>query len=112
MEQYKKIKDYPIYKISNYGRVRNIASGRVLIPKLGSHRYLNVNLRHNNKAKSFLVHQLVCEAFELENPKRYKTITHIDGNNENNHIDNLMYGRKQRTKVYEIKNDSLEISFN
>ena len=75
--------------------------GRVLSCKLGKTRtfkflsisnktgwYVRVNLRKNKRSKTFYVHRLVADAF-LENTNNHCEVNHIDGNKQNNHVDNL-----------------------
>ena len=47
-----------------------------------------VNLRKNSHNAIKRIHRLVAEAF-IENPNKLPCINHIDGNKQNNHIDNL-----------------------
>jgi hypothetical protein len=92
MEIFRIIETYPTYKVSNYGRIMNINTGRILKPKLNSMGIMIVNLSKDNKGKSFTVHKLVGDAFltKPEDGKHY-IIKHIDGNLENNYLSNLMY---------------------
>lgn len=51
--------------------------------------YHTVTLYDNNrKAKIKSVHRLVAEVF-LENKNKYPVINHIDGNKQNNNVNNL-----------------------
>ena len=87
-EVWKDIKDFPLYKISNYGRVRNINSNRILRPSVVC-GYYKVRLSNNGKIHDFLVHYLVQEIFNNQLPKDNECIDHIDGNKLNNYADNL-----------------------
>jgi len=51
--------------------------------------YLVVNLHYDrNKFKKKRIHRLVAHAF-LPNPNEYNEINHLDGDKENNRLDNL-----------------------
>ena len=50
--------------------------------------YLSVNLWRNNKSKHKLVHRLVAETYIL-NINNYMIVNHIDGNKNNNNVNNL-----------------------
>lgn len=71
MEEWKTIKEYPGYEVSNLGRVRSLyyrkksETPNLQLRKLvlGSHGYLVVSL----KQKAYCVHRLVAETF-LPNP--------------------------------------------
>lgn len=84
MEIWKVIDDLPGYSVSNQGRVRKDATGQIM------------TLSHNNGYVRFTVtkhvHRLVAKAF-LETPKDDEKcwIDHIDGNRENNAVDNLRW---------------------
>lgn len=104
-EIWKDIKNYEgLYQISNLGRVRsldrvvNSSGGRVQkikgkIMAICYNKRINVyevHLHKDNKRKCFKVHRLVAEAFiENDDPVNKTTVNHIDGNRENNRVDNL-----------------------
>ena len=119
MTTWKKIKDYENYEVSNSGKVRNKLTGRILTPKINSTGFLCVNLFKNCKGKSFTVHSLIAKEFLIndENKKRY--IIHINGDNLDNNLNNLIYLDLKRNvpkkvkvkKHYDDSNDCLEILF-
>lgn len=94
-EIWKDIKNYEgLYQVSNLGNVRSI-------PRQGAHKtlhilkpgrtrknYLQVSLTKNSIQKPFRVHRLVAIAF-IPNPNSYPQVNHIDGNKQNNCVENL-----------------------
>lgn len=95
IEEFKILKDYPLYKVSNTGKVislnyrqKNIE--QELNPCIQKNGYKYVNLCKNGKNKLFTVHKLVAIAFLNHTPDGYKNvINHIDNNKLNNNVDNL-----------------------
>ena len=95
-EIYRKVKDYPLYEVSNYGNVRswkNNRWGKREHPKplragLTCGR-LSVSLQGREK-RSRLVHRLVAAAFLGDQPEGMQCC-HNDGNPLNNHLDNLRW---------------------
>lgn len=101
-EVWKDIPNYEgYYQISNLGRVKSLK--RIIIRRDGkpylqkeknlklskNHKgYLICNLSKNYKAKFKQVHRLVAETF-IQNPNNLPQVNHIDGNKENNCVDNL-----------------------
>lgn len=77
-----------IYEVSNFGDIRNVATGRILKQKVERNGYVRVHLSKDGIAKSLLLHRIVAEAF-LENPHNFCTINHIDENKQNNSFSNL-----------------------
>lgn len=76
-----------LYQVSNFGRVRN-NKNNIKTSNLYKNGYLYVDLYKYNKRKRKLIHRLVAEAF-IPNFNNCPQINHIDGNKQNNRIDNL-----------------------
>ena len=75
------------YKISNLGRVYSIKNNIILKQGYDGKKYSTVSL-YNKKQFHFKIHRLVAEAF-IPNPDNLPQINHIDGNKQNNCVDNL-----------------------
>ena len=112
-EIYKPIDGYD-YEVSNVGLVRNVKTGRILKQFLVN-GYLRVGLSKDGVEKKFLVHRLVAQAF-IPNPKNKPQIDHIDGNKQNNRVDNLRWVTSKennnnpitKQKLVKAKSKSLE----
>lgn len=96
--EWKPIKDYEgLYEVSSDGRVRRIKfiNGSHNFEKikeckqtLNTWGYMTVNLCKNGKSNTKRVHRLVANAFLGESDLQ---VDHIDGNKQNNKLDNLEY---------------------
>ena len=85
---WKKIERNNNYSINKEGNVRNDKTG--LIKQLFKNKrngYLVVDLYKNNKSEKVPIHRLVAEAF-IPNPENKQTVDQIDGNRQNNSIEN------------------------
>lgn len=100
-EIWKDISGYEgLYQVSNMGRVRsvdkyvqnhskfNFKKGQLKKLRPKDNKYLIVDLYKSNKPKTCYVHRLVAFAF-IDNPLNKETVNHIDGNVQNNCVDNL-----------------------
>jgi len=107
MEKFKIIKEWPAYRISNYGNIqsrwqrgKSYYSGfkcEDVWHNLPGHPdgggYLKVCLCDGNgKVKSMKIHWLVAQYFLGEKPHDKTIIRHLDGNKLNNNASNLSYG--------------------
>ena len=97
METWKDIKGYEgYYQISDLGNVRSVdrfdgvheRKGSILKPNLKQNGYMQVGLRKHSTRKWFGIHRLVAIHF-IENPDNKPQVNHIDGNKQNNSVNNL-----------------------
>ena len=97
LEEWKQIKQFPRYYISNYGRVKSkVFQGREIILKQATTDRGYKTVRLYNKAaadgmpkvRNLRVHRLVAAAF-LQDFSADKEIHHINGNRADNRAENL-----------------------
>jgi hypothetical protein len=93
MEQYKIIKDFENYSVSNFGNVRNNKTSRILKPGIHNGYYyviLSIDGKHFNKT----IHKLVGETF-IPNPLNKTCIDHKNNDKLDNNVSNLRYCTQQ-----------------
>ena len=76
------------YSISNYGRIKNNKTQRILKLKPNHKGYLKTNISVNGKLKTVFPHRLVAENF-IPNLNSFLQVNHINGHKEDNTIFNL-----------------------
>lgn len=102
-EEWKEIKDYENYEISNFGDVRNKKTQRILKPWKCTSGYLEVYLWNNGKSEVKLIHRLVALAF-LTNPTNLSQVNHKDEDKTNNAVDNLEWCDSKYNANYGTRN--------
>lgn len=115
-EVWKDIKGYEgLYQISNLGRVKSLqkivnqrrrscyTKEKILKPNVLWTNYLYVNLYKNKKPKHCLIHKMIAIAF-IPNPMNKPFVNHIDGNKQNNSIDNLEWVTSSENNLHAIRN--------
>lgn len=117
IEIWKDIEGYEgSYQVSNLGRVKSLERmvfnplhGQIKIKetilKFGhdGFNYCQVGLQTNGR-KNFKIHRLVAIAF-IPNPENKREINHIDGNKDNNCIDNLEWVSSSENQIHAYKNN-------
>lgn len=96
MEKWKKLNGFDCnYEISNYGRIRNSKSNKILklkeIKVNSNYTAIRCNLRKNGSTVTPIVSRLVLQAFKpIENSDDYHA-DHIDCDPTNNNLSNLRW---------------------
>lgn len=109
-EVWKKFPRCDWYEVSNYGNVRSLDHYVSIMRTNGrsyrrtfygkqlqidaAHEYPTVYMQLPEKNDSYLLHRIVAETF-LDNPEKKRTVNHIDGNKQNNYIENLEWATYQ-----------------
>lgn len=96
-EVWKQAKGIQFYQVSSYGRVRN-KDKKILSQRNSKDGYKRVQMARKTKS----VHRLVLEAFKPK-PENKTQCNHIDGNKQNNHIDNLEWVTDYENKLHYFK---------
>lgn len=99
-----------LYQVSNFGRVKSLHFGREKLLKAGVSNtgYANVTLKKNTTKKTFHVHVLVAKAF-LPNPDEKREVNHIDGDKQNNRVENLEWVTSSENTRHAIQNGKMKI---
>lgn len=92
-EIWKDIPQYEgIYQVSNLGKVKRTASGRIIKIKPGTGGYTGVTLHYKAKRTTFAVHRLVAITF-LGKPNNYQSlhVHHKNHKRSDNRASNLRW---------------------
>ena len=104
IEEWRKIKDFEDYEVSNLGNVRSLKNGKVRMRKcvLNENGYVTIQLFKNAKNYDYKVHRLVALAF-IPNPDNKEQVNHIDGNKQNNCIINLEWCTRSENEIHSFR---------
>ena len=69
--------------------------------------YCQVSLKKDGCFSTYLVHRLVAEAF-IENPENKRTVNHIDGNKQNNAVENLEWCTHSENTLHAYKSGLMQ----
>lgn len=89
-----------IYMVSDRGQIKSFKRRKtqVLKPCLDTHGYPHISLYKNKQRKRFLIHRLVLAAF-CGNRFYGAECRHLDGNPQNNTLDNLQWGTHSENMI-------------
>ncbi len=112
MEQWRDVPGYSgKFQVSNTGKIRNGKTGIERKPYVNGNGYLIVGFYDTEKGITVQhrVHRLVAEAF-IPNPDGKRTVNHIDGNKQNNRVENLEWATHQENINHAHKTGLIVIS--
>lgn len=109
-EEWKKIDNYPNYSVSNLGNVRNDKRRKlVAINKQNG----SLKLSDGGIIEKKTVGNLVAKAFMPESKESFGRVKHIDGDCNNNQVDNLQWLTiKERNNINVIYCKDCELFYN
>lgn len=94
-------KDVPgyegLYQVSSKGRIKR--NDRIKCQQTDHGGYCTVALSKNSIQKWVLVHRIVAMAF-IANPENKRTVNHIDGNKQNNNVENLEWATHSENIIH------------
>lgn len=87
--------------VNSKGGSKRLAPGRMLKFTENKDGYYNVGIHHNGEQHTKFVHQLVAEAF-IPNPENKPCIDHVNGNRQDNRVENLRWCTIEENNAFEI----------
>ena len=112
MKEWRPISGYEgLYEVSSLGEIRSLNYNRTgktrTLKTCIKKGYVVINLSKNNVKKNHQVHRLVAQAF-IPNGENKTEVNHIDGNKENNTVDNLEWVNRSENMQHAYKNNLCE----
>lgn len=93
------------YKVSNYGRIIGVSSGRILKTRLNEDGYVVVTMGKNSEGRvTKSVHRLVAKLF-IDNYDNLPEVNHKDFDRENNFYENLEWVTHVDNIAYTVNNN-------
>lgn len=112
MEIWKDCVNYEDYfMVSNLGNVWSKRTNKILSPTKSKTGYLYICTKFGGRLgeyKSIRLHRMVAMTF-LDNPNNFPIINHIDGNKQNNCVDNLEWCTYSHNTLHAIKLGRLKV---
>jgi len=95
------------YSVSNYGRIKNNKTNKILKPKITDEDYMNISLINKENRPNIPIHRLVCEYFNKKTDNNDNVVNHINEIKHDNYYKNLEW-----VSVKKNNNHSKNISIN
>lgn len=102
---------YNNIEISNFGQFRNSKTHYIYktYTKQGEYDRVGISLGSKNNQKTFYVHKAIAETF-IPNPDNKPQVNHIDGNKQNNAIENLEWATISENTLHAFVNGLYDVN--
>ncbi len=102
-EDWKKIKNYESYMVSDLGRIKSLKGKKeIILTPSDRNGYLKVSLSKNSKVKDITIHRLVMETF-IPNNENKTQVNHINGIKTDNRLENLEWSNASENALHAFK---------
>lgn len=110
-----------LYQVSSLGKVKSLSKPtyngkgwylskeKILKPNILAKGYLQVDLKKNFQRNLLQVHRIVAMTF-IPNPNGYPQINHINGNKQDNRVENLEWCDNRHNQLHAWKNGLQKVS--
>lgn len=103
MKEWEYIKGYnEKYIINTDGKLINTIKSKEVSTRISNKGYLRVNLYYKSNQYDKFIHRLVAETF-IPNPENKPCVNHIDGNKQNNNVNNLEWCTYSENEIHAYK---------
>lgn len=93
-EEWKTIKQFPLYEASTFGRFRRKYDCKIIGGTVSHNGYLHVGFMKNGKQITKLSHRIIAETFLIKPSDKHEVVNHKDHNRTNNRVDNLEWATR------------------
>lgn len=92
------------YRVSQLGRVQNTTTGKLVFGATNGSGYRTISAKiiKENRGTVFMIHRLVAIAF-IPNPENKPQVNHLDGNKQNNRVENLAWATASENVAHSHK---------
>lgn len=104
-ESWKTVSSFSNYKVSSFGRLRNVMTGKYVGSVNAKHGYMEATLSQDGKSQKYYVHVLVAKHF-IPNPANKKYVDHKNHNKADNRVSNLRWVSHQENLMNKRKTAS------
>ena len=110
MEHWLTVPGWPLYQVSDRGRLRSLHRGRVrvLVGGRSTNGYRRAVLCHDGRRESIMLHYMVLVAFHGPRPDGFVS-RHLDGDKDNNRPDNLAWGTPSQNQQDRKRHGTFDI---
>jgi hypothetical protein len=95
--------DYDNYKVFSDGRIYNRLNKKFVKPMLNAAGRLYIRPSQNRNKDNLYIQQIIADHFLPGKPNEKSTVEHIDGNKENNNVNNLRWSKTIMKTIVPMK---------